>query len=144
MKKFRFKLEPFLKLKEMAEKQKLYELAQVTGQIDKNNQIIEFYYSESERLGKQLNVKIADSRISMFQLTQHYLMGLRQKMQVAERENLQLQDELQKRQAALTQARREKKTVEVLKKRRYEEYKATVLKEELAEIDDHNNKRLQG
>lgn len=143
MKKFRFKLEPFLKLKEMAEKQKLQELAQVTGQIDKNNQVIDFYYRESERLGKKTKVQIADSRISLFQITQHYLMGLRQKKQAAERENLQLQEELQKRQAALTQARREKKTVEILKTRRYEEYKATVLKEELAEMDDYNNKKLQ-
>lgn len=138
MKKFQFKLEPYLKLKEMAEKKRLHELAQVSGQIDKNRQIIDFYYSEGERLQRGNNLQEDVSMIDKVRLTNNYLKGLRQKMEVAERENFHLQDELKKRQEILMEARREKKMVEVIKEKRYKEHQELVKQEELKEIDDYN------
>lgn len=142
MKKFSFRLQPFLKLKEMQEKQKLHELAEINGRIDKNQQTIDFYYKETTRLysRKITSTKDDDRALNIRLLNDEYLNGLKQKMQIAERENLLLQEELHKRQQALLQARKEKKVVEVVREKHLQKYNEFVKKEELKEIDDYNDK----
>jgi len=146
MKKFKFKLQGILKLKEIEEKGKLTELAKVVGEINRWQSESDQFLLQSEKFLKAESQKIRQGQSSFrdMQLTREYFSFLGRKKDLALKKIEELQPALLKQQAKYNEARKEKKKYEILKEKRYKDYLYEVDKEEQKFIDELSQRKLRG
>lgn len=143
MKRFRFKLESYLKLQQIEEKKRLAELAVVAGEVSKQQNEIKRYYQESDLwLSKTATLKV-DGVLTHGQLEERrmlysYLEQLKKKSIIAERKMEELRDQLKQKQDAVVQARKKRRTIEIIKEKKWDEYREGLRKEEQANLDEFN------
>ncbi|RME91295.1 MAG: hypothetical protein D6767_05425 [Candidatus Hydrogenedentota bacterium] len=143
MKKFRFKLDSYLKILEIQEKQKLAELAEVAGKVSAQKNQINRYYEESQNWLQESAslVQIGEVSTDVWKQRQYiysYLGNLRKNADRAQRELETLQEELQEKQKAVMEARKKKRTIEILREKKYKEYQKEVSRQETAQLDEFN------
>ena len=143
MKKFKFQLEGYLKVKKAKEQQKLGELAQVMGKVNVYRERQQAFDSEynsmlqaqrSEFVSKP--VPIADLR-NMYE----YLGALLLRKDTATRQIAELEPELAAKRDAYNAARKERRVIEIMRERRFTDFKAAVEKEEMQFFDEANQLR---
>lgn len=143
MKKFKFALEGYLKVKKSREQEKLGELAQVMRKINvfrDQQQAFDTQYSSllraqrSEFMGKAVP-------ITQLKDMYDYLGALRQRKDTATRHIAEMEPEVAAKRNAYNLARKERRVVEVLRERKMEIYKAEMAKEEQNFLDEMNQAR---
>lgn len=145
MKKFRFRLQRLLDLKEMREQEIKNELARVVG---KQN-LERLKQQELHRRIGENSVRIKDlmreNRITGTELIMsgQYRAASLRAIDVAEDRIKALEPEVQRVRVRLVEASKEKKVVEKLKERRYNEYMGVIDREIAKENDDMNQKIYQ-
>lgn len=142
MKKFKFTLEAQLKLKKLAEQKRMAELAQVSGQVSRLQGQIDFFHSRTRELLNEESKKMNQNKfdIHFHQDMQLFFTRMRQNSEFAEKKIEELRPELEKRQAALRDARKNRRLLEVLKEKQLEEHRKEVIREEIKELDEFNNR----
>jgi len=145
MKKFKFKLEAILKLREIEEKNKLGELAKVVGQINKWNADIETFTTESTHKLKEESVKLRQHKSTFkdMQITREYFTFLNRKKKLALKKIEELQPALVQKQVEYNEARKEKKKYEILRKKKFKEYQYELEKEEQKFIDELAQRKIR-
>lgn len=142
---FEFRLESVLKHRQRLEdeRQRDYQLAQeATRQAKK---VLQDFYDAIDRSQDAIATNLSDgSQSSILIENDLYIEGVRKKIDLQRRkitELLQIEEEAQQR---LIDAAKEKKTLEILKEKQREQYKAKIAQQEAFEADDHMIMRRTG
>ncbi len=143
MKKFHFKLEALERKRKQEERQKQLLLLPVSrlynNEEDSKNQCLRTI-EENAKFSNNLNYQNTDDINIMIQISDSN-MALRQRIDI-HNENLdKIKVELEKRQKVLAQASAQKRAVEILRERKYAEYKKYLRKEEQKELDEFSNNK---
>ncbi len=137
MKKFKFKLEPFLKYRAYQEHQQKLVVAKARTDVLNCEQEIERCKTEQATAHSRLDAGLASGvAAQQFQYFCNYFSGLER---VTDLENERLNgflDVLSKQQKELTQKSVARKVIGNLKERRKEEYYSQMLENEQKEMDD--------
>ena len=143
MKKFKFKLEGFLKLRHIEEQKKMAELASVIGRVESEKNEISNYFDESRRLLREEALKARDGVFDMqySRALMNYFYVLEKKRKVAERNIEELQQELLQKQQEANFARRNRRVIELVKEKKQREHQKQVLDEENKMLDEFNQNR---
>jgi flagellar FliJ protein len=143
MKKFKFALEGYLKVKKTKEQEKLGELAQVMRKVNvfrDQQQAFDTQYStllqaqRSEFLGKPVP-------INQLKDMYDYLGALRLRKDTATKHIENMEPEVAEKRNAYNAARKDRRVVEILRERKMELYKADAAKEEQNFLDEMNQAR---
>lgn len=138
MKRFRFKLDPVLRLRKIREEERLKELSEIVSQINQFQDFIRENADELERiLSIHSGVDPRTASVSDFQGLQTYLRGLNLQNDRYQASIDSLQGELQKRREALIEAQKARKILERLKELRLEKYMRTYRKSERYMSEEH-------
>lgn len=139
MKKFKFPLEGYLKIKKIEEDRKMADLAHVIGKIEKEKDQINHYFQNMEyyleKKPSEKNINLHDT-ILMYE----YLNQLSKKKRIAEKNINSFQDELKEKQIKANEARKNRRVIEILKEKKLNEYKYEMYKNENKELDEFNNR----
>lgn len=140
MKRFKFKLETYLKLKKLEEQNKMADLAMVIGKIEAERAEVENYFSESNRLLSEEAQKVrrGEFDIKYTKDLQNYFYLLERRRRVAERAVEALDEELAEKQAAANAARKKRRVIEILKENIKKEHQKAVDEEESKNLDEFN------
>lgn len=143
MKKFKFALEGYLKVKKAAEQTKLGELARVMRKVN-------VYREQQQAFEDQYSVMLAAQRKDFVQKAMpidrlrdmyDYLAALRQRRDSATRHIAELEGEMSEKRNAYNAARKDRRVVEIIRERKWTEHRAAVEKEEIQFLDDFNQAR---
>lgn len=139
MKKFHFRLEPVLKIKEKALDDKMLELAKITG----------LYQEEEGKLGNLANKKqkVNNDLIKLYQSGEcldiqevqsykDYLISLGSEMIKQEHLLIQIRKAVEEKQNAVREALKEKNILEKLKEKQSQKHYSELLQKEAIELDD--------
>lgn len=120
------------------------ELAEVLKQVNVYRTQQAEYRSESATLLQdQHNLLIHGKLDPIFQArANQYLSALRKRSDIAEKRIEDLKPELEKRQKALLDARKNRRVIEILKEKKIEEHKYHLNKNAIHELDEFNQKKL--
>jgi len=143
MKKFKFALEGYLKVKKAAEQTKLGELARVMRKVNvyrEQQQTFEDQYSAMLTAQRKDFVQKA-MPIDRLRDMYDYLAALRQRRDSATRHIADLEGEMSEKRNAYNAARKDRRVVEILRERKWTEHRAAVEKEEIKFLDDLNQTR---
>lgn len=146
MKKFKFALDGYLKVRKIEERKKMTELAEVLNEVNiYRNQQAE-YKSKSHELLLAQHKMLGEGKLDpTFQYRANaYISALRKRSELAEEKIAGMSEELEKRQAALLEARKNRRVIEILKEKKAEEYKYQVSKLSVTEMDEFNQKIVSG
>ena len=147
MKKFHFKLETWLKIKKLKEQDQLNELAKVTSKMNKHRSEIDMFFQQSSALLKNESdaMKHHGNKIDIRHRQEifKYLSFLNQRKRAAERHIEEMRPELGAKIENLNKARKERRVIEILKEKKYAEYKKESAKEEQTLSDEFNSKSTQ-
>lgn len=143
MKRFKFKLETYLKLKKLEEQNKMADLATVVGKIEAQRSEVTNYFSESNRLLSEEAQKIRQGEfdIKYTKDLQNYFYLLERRRRVAERTIESLGEELADKQALANAARKKRRVIEILKENIKKEHQKAVDDEESKNLDEFNQVR---
>ncbi|MCO4792445.1 MAG: flagellar export protein FliJ [Bacteriovoracaceae bacterium] len=149
-KKYKFKLQGLMKLREFKEKRVKLELGEIVSEIQKNKeeiytlgqQIEEAYtsYNESSKTG-------VDGKFLQFY--PYYIQGKREDIKNKENLIYSLERRMEEKRIELSQARGDVKVVEKLKDKDFQEWKKHTTKKNQEDIDDlmsirrNNSKRAE-
>ncbi len=143
MKKFHFKLAALERKRKQEEKQKQLLVLPVASlynrEEDSKNQC-QHTISENAKFSNTLNYENADDISIMIQVSDSN-MALRGRMAMHDENLGKIKVELEKRQKVLAEASAQKRAVEILRERKYEEYKKYLRKEEQKELDEFSNNK---
>ncbi len=142
MKKFQFRLEGYLRIKEIEERQKMAELAQVVGEVSRERAQIQNYFDESARLVDEQRNRMftREFDIQYNRTVQNYFYVLERRRKVAERRIDELQVELAEKQRIANEARKKRRVIEILKAQKKSEHDQMVAREEAKQLDEFNSK----
>jgi flagellar FliJ protein len=143
MKKFRFHLESYLKLKKMREQQKLGELAKIMNRVNVFRAQQQAFDDEYNQLLQQQRQRFlhGTASIDSVRAMYEYLAALRQRRDTATRNLAQLEGEVAEKRNAYNLARKDRRVVEILKEKRLTEYRAAAEREDIATMDEFNGAR---
>ena len=137
MKRFKFNLEGYLKIKDIQEKKRILEFAKVNKIFTQHQLSIDEYKQASIDLIKEdanefktANLSLADKHYRSL-----YLLQLKTKMEVSKNNMELVKIELGEKQKLLLEASKEKKVIEVLKNNRMAEHYKKQQNKEQEEID---------
>lgn len=137
MRKFKYKMETLLKLKENLEKQLKIEFINIknylTEEKEKLNKLNQRYYKYESLLIKSLKNELNITDINSHK---NSLVFINKKINEQKELINELEEDLEKIIKNLIQIIKEKKVLEKLKDKEYEKYKIELRKEEDKEIDD--------
>lgn len=139
MKKFKFKLETVLRLRQKVLEDRMLELARITGVLNDAREKLNSL-SESQN-------KINDSLIQMYskneildlkdvEIKKNYLFKLAQNMKQQEYLIIQIKQAVTEKQNEVREALKDKNIIEKLKEKQLERYKKEFDRKETAELDD--------
>ncbi|MFZ5628987.1 MAG: flagellar export protein FliJ [Spirochaetota bacterium] len=143
MKKFRFHLESYLKLKKVREQQKLGELAKVMSRVNVFRAQQQAFEDEYNHLLQQQRAKFMRESLPIENVREmyEYLGALRQRRDTATRNIAQLEGEVSEKRNAYNAARKDRRVIEILKEKRLTEHRAATEREEIALMDEFNGAR---
>ncbi|MFO1480351.1 MAG: flagellar export protein FliJ [Turneriella sp.] len=143
MKKFRFHLESYLKLKKVREQQKLGELAKVMSRVNVFRAQQRAFEDEYNHLLQQQREKFIRESLPIDSVREmyEYLGALRLRRDTATRNIAQLEGEVTEKRNAYNAARKDRRVVEILKEKRLTEHRAATEREEIALMDEFNGAR---
>lgn len=143
MKKFKFALEGYLKVKKSREQEKLGELAQVMRKVNVFRDQQQAFDSQYSALLQAQRSEFRGKSIPIAQLRDmyDYLGALRQRKDTATRHIADLEPEVADKRNAYNLARKDRRVVEILRERKMESYKAEAAKEEQNFLDEMNQAR---
>jgi flagellar FliJ protein len=143
MKKFKFHLEGYLKVKKVKEQQKLGELAQVMGKVNVYRERQQAFDSEYNSMLQAQRAEFISKPVPITELRNmyEYLGALRLRKDTATRQITELEPELASKRDAYNAARKERRVIEIMRERRFSEFKADVEKEEMQFFDEANQLR---
>jgi len=143
MKKFKFHLEGYLKVKKVKEQQKLGELAQVMGKVNVYRERQQAFDSEYNAMLQAQRAEFISKPVPITELRNmyEYLGALRVRKDSATRQITELEPELAAKRDAYNAARKERRVVEIMRERRFGEFKAALEKEEMQFFDEANQLR---
>ncbi len=120
MKKFNFRLEPVLRLKKIREDQKLKELSELVAEVNRRQFEIEGNESKIHSLSSTALSGAQDLR--EYSYLQTYMRQLLTRNGELQTEIHSFDAPVEKKRAEVTEARKEKKVIELLKENRFREY----------------------
>ncbi|AFM14659.1 flagellar export protein FliJ [Turneriella parva] len=143
MKKFKFHLEGYLKVKKVKEQQKLGELAQVMGKVNVYRERQQAFDSEYNSMLQAQRTEFVSKPVPITDLRNmyEYLGALRLRKDTATRQIAELEPELAAKRDAYNSARKERRVIEIMRERRFADFKAAVEKEEMQFFDEANQLR---
>ncbi|TGK09857.1 flagellar export protein FliJ [Leptospira fletcheri] len=119
MKRFRFRLEPVLRLKKIAEEKKLQELSELVAEINRRSSEIE----NNETKIANLTSKPSETYdLREYSYLQTYIRQLLTKNSELTEEIRTFDEPIAKKRLEVNEARKDKKVMELLKEKRYSEY----------------------
>ena len=144
MKRFRFPLEGLLKVRDLKQKQVMAEMADITERVNNQRGIVERseqeYRDEMERFARSQGETFS---IDMYRTFDRYIDRLEGEKARAHDRLEEMRPELERMQAKLLEARREKRVVELLRERHLNRYNEEVRREERRELQELNQLRKE-
>ena len=143
MKKFKFALEGYLKVKKAKEQQKLGDLAQVMRKV---NVFRDQQQAFENQYGSMLQAQRETFRnkaipIAQLQDMYDYLGALRVRRDTATRHIADMEGEVSAKRNAYNAARKDRRVIEILREKKVSEHKTGVEKEEQNFLDEMNQSR---
>ena len=143
MRKFKFGLESYLKIKKFEERACLIGLSKVLSKISQHQEYSQRYFSETDgrlkieaahmRQGKLMPEEIITGRRYFTQLKRH--------KDFSDKEVKKLQPLAEKEREKVQDAHKKVRLLEVLRAKRYKEYLKQIEKEETQMLDEFNQRR---
>ena len=141
MKKFRFKLEALLRMRQIEEEKALGELAKVMLRVNEQEDVRKAAFrmlrEEMDRFDSEYS---EDFDLSLWQMYDRYLDRLNAEASDAAARLEEIRPELEKEMAKVMDARRRRRVVEILKERERKEYDAALRKHERRELEEANRR----
>jgi flagellar protein FliJ len=144
VKKFEFKLQALLKIKEIEEKKKLAELAEVVSRYQKNVNEINKFDVESSHLLSEESSRLKSEQTLDFQYMRslsRYLDLLRNRRNNAQKNLDKMSSELSSKQKEVAGYRVRRRAIEILKEKQLFEYNQKLNRENTAQFDEFNSKK---
>lgn len=144
MKKFEFKLQALLKIKEIEEKKKLAELAVVVNRYQKNVDEINKFDVESNFLLQQESSRLKSEKTLDFQYMRglsRYLDILRNRRNNAQKNLNEMATELSNKQKEVAGYRVRRRAIEILKEKQLDEHSQSINKETISQLDEFNSRK---
>ena len=144
MKKFEFKLQALLKIKEIEEKKKLAELAVVVNRYQKNVDQINKFDVESNFLLQQESSRLRSEKTLDFQYMRglsRYLDILRNRRNNAQKNLNEMATELSNKQKEVAGYRVRRRAIEILKEKQLEEHSQSINRETISQLDEFNSRK---
>lgn len=143
MKKFQYKLQPLLQLRKFQEKKEFANYAKVLGEINRHRQKIS--ESQQARLAS-MNEERKKMQEGLFyleekQLSLEYYRNLAMVQENAEKEIEARQEENEALRQKAEKSRQNRRILEILKEKQYEDYLTEVRRVEYSELDEFNQRR---
>lgn len=146
MKKFKFSLEAVLKLRSLEEAQAQKELQEIRAKVRSQELVLHQMYESVEKsyqLG--LEYKVEGEQVSpKLEVVDVFIHGQNKRIELKREEIRRLKQQEEEKQEAWLQKRKEKKALEVLREKKYEEFKKEVSRKETIKIDDMISARYVG
>ena len=146
MKKFEFKLESYLKVRKFQEQTKLTELSGVMQKINIYREQQQMFEREYQNLLQEqkdrMNRETIDPTFTRDMYT--YLAALKNRSQTATNRIAELEPELDLRRKAYNEARKNRRTIEIIKEKKKEAYKIEVNRDEIRGLDEFNQNKSYG
>jgi len=137
MKKFKFRLERVLETKVSEERQKKRELGEKLNQLSYEESVLDQLLKQIEEHEKSQRHSIQVSSNAGYLLRQHrWQQELNKKKNEQIRTIARCENDVEKARVALMEATREKRVLEKLKEKQFEEYKKELNAEEQKVLDD--------
>lgn len=137
MRRFQFRLEPFLRLREYKEREWKLKMAEVTGRVvELENRLQELGHERGSSFGVGAGTGRGELDISELLTRERYVVRLDRQTEELRRS---LQDEEQRRSEVrdeLNEAMKQRKVLEALKERRATEYYSEARRAEAKQLDD--------
>jgi flagellar FliJ protein len=144
MKKFKFKLEGVLKLRRMAERQALMELAAVQSQINSIANRINRMKEEMEQSRQRFMQQSKDDfKIASVRMFDEFVVRIQQDEQYLEAKKEEMRPLLEGAQQKYRDAHRDRKVMENLREAEYSKYRYMVKKQRQKEADEINRRLLE-
>lgn len=143
MRKFKFALEGYLKVKKAKEQEKLGELAKVMRKVNvfrEQQQAFDSQYStmlqaqRNDFLGKEIP-------ITQLKDMYDYLGALRLRKDTATRHIADMEPEVAEKRKVYNAARKDRRVIEIIREKKWTEHRAEVEKEEVKFLDEFNQAR---
>lgn len=144
MKKFEFKLQALLKIKEIEEKKKLAELAVVVNRYQTNVDEINKFDVESNFLLQQESSRLKSEKTLDFQYMRglsRYLDILRNRRNNAQKNLNEMATELSNKQKEVAGYRIRRRAIEILKEKQLDEHSQTINRETISQLDEFNSRK---
>ena len=143
MKRFKFSLESYLKIRKFEEKACLIGLSKVLSKVNQYQEYSQRYFSEIDD-----RLKIEAARMRQGNLLpeeiiadQKYFAQLKRHKDHSDREIKKLQPLAEKERGKVQKAHRRVRLLEILKEKRYRKYLKQIKKEETQMLDEFNQSR---
>ena len=143
MKKFRYKLDPLLKIRKFQEKQEFANYGRILGEINKYSEKIQETvfrkndFADQERKNMQKGVFNISDKI----LAQDYYLQLK-KIRIQAEKNIETRkDETEMLRKKAEKARQHRKVLEILREKKYGEYQLELAKVEYTNLDEFNQRK---
>ncbi len=143
MKKFKFALAGYLKVKKAKEQAKLGELAQVMRKVNVFREQQQAFDSQYSTMLQAQRQDFLGKEIPITQLRDmyDYLGALRQRKDTATRNIAAMEGEVSEKRTAYNAARKDRRVIEIIRERKWTEHRAEVEKEEVKFLDEFNQAR---
>jgi len=143
MKKFSYKLEPVLRVKHFREKRLMLEYSKVAGKMEAfRNQIYEsdqLIKKHSDDASRVMAGKVFD--LQEEKLLRSYYTELQKKKEMAKEQISGYEEEFNRQKSIIENARRERRLLEILREKKYEQYRIEMQREEMKMLDEFNANR---
>lgn len=136
MKRFQFRLEKLLKLREREEEWKKQELAEVMGLYNKEEHGIHECMEGMKKNAEEVDALSPEEYNTVIFASDNYNSAMRAKIEGHKKQMRSLEPEIEKRRNALAEAVRNRRVVEIMKDKKIAEYKKELRKEEQAMLDE--------
>lgn len=135
MKKFSFSLEPLLKIRKIKENEEYRKLSEIVGKINSIQDEISYFQNEINKESEYLLEKIKGKiSIQDYNFYAQVTKSLELKIQELQNEIKQMEPDLELAKIRLIQARKDKRVIEILKEKAYQEFQKKLKKEEKKEL----------
>jgi flagellar export protein FliJ len=144
MKKFEFKLQSLLKIKEIEEKKKLAELAVVVSRYQKNVDEINKFDVKSNFLLQQESTRLKSEKKLDFQYMRglsRYLNILRNRRNNAQKNLNEMATELSNKQQEVAGYRVRRRAIEILKEKQLADHSQKLNRETISQFDEFNSRK---
>lgn len=136
MKKFQFKLEKLLRLREWQEEEEKNALAKVIGKYNAEEQAIADYQRRLEENSAKVDNLPEEDAIALLDNITMFESALRAGIETHRKNMASLEKDIEKARISLAEAVKQRRVVEIVKEKQMEAYKKELLLEEQKNIDD--------